>query len=108
MIRLYELRTEKGLSQRDAAKIFDISQPTYNNWENSRTEPSLTQLIELSQFFGVSVDYLIGNSDELYNVSYSDRYLSNNEKAILELFKVLPDSAQKNIIDFIRNIRETE
>ena len=60
MIRLIELRTEKGLSQRDMAKIFNVSQGTYNNWENDRTEPSIAQLISLATFFETSVDYLIG------------------------------------------------
>lgn len=105
MIRLYELRTEKSLSQRAVAKVLDISQSTYNNWENSRTEPSIAQLIELSRFFGVTVDYLVGNSDELNNVSYSNKFLTNDEVELLELFKVLPDSAQKNIINFLKNIR---
>lgn len=64
MIRLLELRTERGLSQRAMAKELNISQGTYNNWENSNTQPSIEQLIALANFFGVSVDYLIGNADE--------------------------------------------
>lgn len=34
MIKLSELRNEKGLTQREIAKIFNVSQGTYNNWEN--------------------------------------------------------------------------
>ena len=60
MIRLFELRSEKKLSQREIARIFNVSQATYNNWENARTQPSLEQLIALADFFDVSVDYLIG------------------------------------------------
>lgn len=41
MIRLFELRNEKGLSQRQLAKIFKISQSTYNNWENAKTQPTI-------------------------------------------------------------------
>ena len=50
MIRLLELRNEKKLSQRDIAKLFNVSQGTYNNWENARTQPSLEQLIALADF----------------------------------------------------------
>lgn len=64
MIRLYELRTEKNLSQRALAKVIRVSQATYNNWENEKTQPSIEQLIELADFFGVSVDYLIGRTNE--------------------------------------------
>lgn len=64
MIRLLELRNEKNLSQRELAKIMNVSQGTYNNWENANTQPSIEQLIVLADFFGVSVDYLIGRTDE--------------------------------------------
>lgn len=64
MIKLFELRSEKNLSQRELAKIMNVSQGTYNNWENSNTQPSIEQLIALADFFGVSVDYLIGRTDE--------------------------------------------
>ena len=61
MIRLLELRQEKGLTQREIAKAMFVSQGTYNNWENGRTQPSIEQLVALSRFFGETVDYLIGN-----------------------------------------------
>ncbi len=64
MIRLYELRMEKGLSQRDMAKEMKISQATYNNWENEKTQPSIEQLIALADYFSVSVDYLIGRAGD--------------------------------------------
>lgn len=82
MIRLFELRTEKELSQRSVAKIMNVSQGTYNNWENSNTQPSIEQLIALANFFGVSVDYLIGYSDS----SESDKnYLTKRQREILKL-----------------------
>ena len=64
MIRLFELRTEQNLSQREIAKKLNISQGTYNNWENGKTEPSIEDLIDISKYFKVSVDYLIGNQIE--------------------------------------------
>ena len=61
MNRLLELRTAEGLSQRAVAKALFVSQGTYNNWENGRTQPSIEQLIELSKFFGESIDFIVGN-----------------------------------------------
>ena len=60
-MRLYQLRTEKGLSQRDIAKELHISQATYNNWENGKTEPCISKLVDMSKFFQVTIDYLIEN-----------------------------------------------
>ena len=64
MIKLSELRNEKGLTQREIAKIFNVSQGTYNNWENGKTQPSIEQLVTIADFFGVSIDYLVGREGE--------------------------------------------
>ena len=64
MIKLFELRSEKELSQRDMANVLHVSQGTYNNWENGKTEPSIAQLIFLADFFGVSMDGLLGRESE--------------------------------------------
>lgn len=65
MIRLLELRKEKEWSQRDTAKRLFVSQGTYNNWENGKTQPSIEQLIALSKLFDVSIDYIVGNSTDM-------------------------------------------
>ena len=83
MNRLLELRTEKNLSQRAVAKSLYISQGTYNNWENGRTQPSIEQLIVLSKFFGVSVDYLIGNSDDYQFMRVASNYKKEEEMNLL-------------------------
>lgn len=102
MIKLYELRTEKGLSQRSIAKILNISQGTYNNWENGKTEPSIAQLIEISKFFEISVDYLIGNSDDSGIINYN-KVITEYQKSLLDNFNKLPATLQNNIFDLILN-----
>ena len=102
MIKLYELRTEKGLSQRSIAKILNISQCTYNNWENGKTEPSIAQLIEISKFFDISVDYLIGNSDDSGIINYN-KVITEYQKSLLDNFSKLPATLQNNIFDLILN-----
>lgn len=86
MIRLFELREEKNLSQRDMAKALFISQGTYNNWENGKTQPSIEQLILLSRFFNVSIDYIVGN-DEMDNSVKTNSHLKE----------------QKNLLDTIQD-----
>lgn len=73
MIKLSELRNEKGLTQREIAKIFNVSQGTYNNWENGKTQPSIEQLVAIADFFGVSIDYLVGREREKTALSQARR-----------------------------------
>ena len=104
MIRFFELRSEKGISQREIAKLFDISQATYNNWENGRTQPSIEQLIALAKFYDVSVDYLIGNSDDAGIINYDKPQLSDEEIQLLRAFRPLPRETKTNFLKLMQDI----
>ena len=57
---LKELRQEKGVGQVELAKAIKVSKGIISLWENGLREPKLSNLIALSVFFGVSIDYLVG------------------------------------------------
>ena len=59
-IILKELREEKGLGQVELAKALSVSKGIISLWENGLREPKLSNLIILSKFFSVSIDYLAG------------------------------------------------
>ena len=61
--RLKDLRIEKGMSQMDLAKATGISQSAIAKWELDKTEPTASALIKLSEFFGKTVQYLLGIED---------------------------------------------
>lgn len=103
MIRLFELRVEKGLSQRDMAKEFSISQGTYNNWENGKTQPSIEQLKQLAVFFAVSVDYLIGSADEYGGVAVESAH-TEEERNLLKAFRGMDESARSALLNFLGKI----
>lgn len=63
MIRLKELRLNRELKQSELAEILHVKQNTISNWENGRTEINNTDAIKLADFFGVSVDYLLGREE---------------------------------------------
>ncbi len=100
-MRLLELRAEKGLSQRETAKLLKISQGTYNNWENGRTQPSIEQLVTLAELFSVSVDYLIGNTDEFGTVRAGNS-ITENERALLKCFRALSKQTQEALLCFLQ------
>lgn len=61
--RLKELRSEKGIGQIELSKAINVSKGIISLWENGLREPTLSNLIALAQFFGVSLDYLAGFGD---------------------------------------------
>ena len=103
MIRIFELRKERGLSQREAAKSFGVSQGTFNNWENSNTQPSIEQLISIARFFEVSVDYLIGNADDVGVINLIST-LTPEQREVISLFSALPESARNATLTVLRQM----
>lgn len=54
---------EYGLTQKDLGEIVNTSKMGISHWENGHSEPSITQLILLSEYFEVSIDYLVGKEE---------------------------------------------
>ena len=63
MNRIHELRKEFSLTQVDLAKKFRLSQQTISSYENETREPDNETLKRFAEFFNVSIDYLLGNTD---------------------------------------------
>ncbi len=104
MIRLLELRTEKKLSQRDVAKLFNISQGTYNNWENGKTQPSIEQLVSIADYFDVSLDYLLGRNDyEQY--ANANNMKSDRLRKMISLFNNLDEADQDALLRLLSGRR---
>lgn len=97
--RLKKLRKQAQLTQVDVAEKLGISQPAYASWERGVKKPTQENLVKIAQILNVSVDYLVGNSeeksDELDNIELlfrmNSKGLTYDEK---EIFK-------KELIEFM-------
>ena len=59
---LKKLREEKGISQKQLADVVSVSQQSINKYENHNVEPDIATLIRLADYFGTTVDYLVGHT----------------------------------------------
>ncbi len=62
--RLRALRKEKGLTQNQVAIYCDITEKTYQNYELMTREPKLEILVKIADLLDVSIDYIVGRTDE--------------------------------------------
>ena len=62
--RLKEIRERKGLFQKDIAKLLNITQHVYSEYELGVRLIPLDKIDKLASFYDVSVDYLINRTDE--------------------------------------------
>ena len=63
--KLKEIRKRFGLSQEKLAEIMNVSRQAITKWENDGGLPDVTNLQELSKVFGITVDYLLNDENQL-------------------------------------------
>ena len=102
-IRLKELRMNKRLSQRELASIFKVSTGTVGNWEVGTREPDYATLTKLANFFGVSVDYLLGAERH----KKEPDVLSAEERRLLEGYREINAAGKKLVIQTVETLRNT-
>ena len=62
--RLRDLREDKDLKQADIAKLLTVHQTTYSDYELNKLNIPVSVLHTLADFYGVSVDYLLGRTNK--------------------------------------------
>ena len=62
--RLRLLRKERNMTQKDLGNLLDVSERNVRFYESGRHYPDFKGLLKLGEFFDVSLDYLVGWSDD--------------------------------------------
>lgn len=87
------LRKERNLSQAELAEALQVSKACISMIEIGRNEPTAITLIKYADFFGCSIDYLLGRSDELGVISIKSQpfptQLTAEEQRLLDVFRKL-------------------
>lgn len=105
MLRLKELRIATGKNQKEMAKELNLTKSTYNYWENGKIEIDFKSLIMLADYFGVSVDYLLGRENKSTDLSQDEWQLLTyfkqcdviDQTYLLERAKLLAEGGNKNV-----------
>lgn len=86
--KLYDLRTEKGLTQKELGKILGVSNKAVSKWETGEAKPRLDTVNKLSALLSVSVSELLGEEIEATE-NIADRQLENYSNYFSEQSKKL-------------------
>ena len=97
------LRIQKGLSQEDLSKIIGVSQGTLSNWERGEFDIDNSAQITLADYFGVSLDFLMGRVDHprdtLQNINVLKDMLGETKKS-----PTSEDAGEDEAADFGRQL----
>lgn len=100
--KIKQLRSSKGLTQKELAPLINTTRETLANWEVNRATPDIETIKSIADFFYVSVDYLL-DRDTTFTPQTTE--LSQEDLALFEVarqLKNLPDTDRKEIESYIQ------
>lgn len=105
-------REKNNISIKQLAEAMEVKTYTITDWETGRSEPSITNLIKLSNYFNVTIDFLVGN-----NITMNDGYneiieIINNfqqttyKDEVNELLNGLSYKNRKKLVNILKTIKQ--
>lgn len=102
MNRLRELRMAKHISQVKMSMDLNISQAVISKYELGKSEPDHNMLIKLSEYFNVSVDYILGCGCR------TNPSLTTDEEIMLSKYRSLDREGRQNLSCYADGLRASE
>ena len=114
---LKELRKSRNLTQTKLCKRFNVTQKTLSSWESGTRQPNIETLINIADYFQVSLDELLGRKEktnitdikltdyqqEIYNLlPFLNQIQCQAIKSMIDAFNVEPEVEDKEIFDLIK------
>ena len=100
---LKEHRLARGLTFKDIENKTGINNGNLSRWERDEVLPNIDSCVQLAEFYGISIDELLGISDSFdvgVATSMGDS-LTSEERDFISKFRTLPDKIKKTIRDQI-------
>lgn len=108
MNRIQKLRKDKGLSQLELAKAINVHQTAISQWETEKTNPDMTTIQILADYFNVTVDYLLGRTDAPASVSAAKKPpaeaegLTDIQRQVYGIIRRLSENQAAQALDYLR------
>lgn len=97
---LTSLREERGIYQKELAAILKVSVGTVSNYENNIHFPDQDALLQLADYFGVTVDYLLGRTSYRYSLdTLNEEYAPG--MTVAELVDIIQHFSPLNTASFL-------
>ncbi len=98
---LKALRNEKGISGKELADILKVHKGSISNWETDRRSPDKEMLNTIADYFGVTIDFLLGRTK---NTNFN-KGIKTIYKDKIKSYEDLPDDAIEKINEYIEMIK---
>ena len=102
-----ELRKERNLTQLELAVYLGIDQTTVSKWELNKALPDTLMLIQLAEFFDVSIDYLLARTTYYFPDEIELRNFSDEERQVIGNYRLLNQSGKRLVNETIKTLLTT-
>ena len=102
--RIKDLRQEKGLTLEQVAEVVGVGKSTVRKWETGMiANMRRDKIADLAKALGTTPAYLMGWEEDVEKErSPSEPQLTEGEKSMLELFRMIPEDRQPEALDLLR------
>ena len=107
--RFEQLLRERGVTAYRVSKDTGITNSMFSEWKSGKQKPGIPRLQKVADYFGVSLDWLLGNTDIKYipdennTVVIEKDNFSAHEKEFIEMYRQLPKEFQKILDDNLKS-----
>ncbi len=101
--RYCELRDRRGLRDAAVANATGIPKSTFSDWKSGRSVPKIEKLQRIADFFGVTVDYLMGKENEARSPEPLPA-LTAEEAELLRIFRGLNDVGRSRALESLEDM----
>ena len=96
--KLKLLRSEHNMTQKYVAKRLNVARSTIAGYETKSRQPSHENLTALADLFGVSIDYLLNDTNTIETTTNNSSKLLKDELFLLKLYRSLSDRSKKELL----------
>ncbi len=101
-MRMRELRKAKGMTMKALGEVLGVAESTISQYETGKREPDFEILLKASEYFGVTVDYLL----ERETPHKQPDPLEEADLAFYDRYKSLSESEKEDMRDFLKLTEE--
>ena len=105
------MRSEMDITQNRLADILGVTQDSISLWETEKRIPDTQYVITLAKFFDVTIDYLLGLSDDFTSIKFGHEgrekyWLAPNEKFLMDNYRSLKEEEKGLLLEYISLLRK--
>ncbi len=105
--RVYALMEKAEIKPTQLAKELGMSTSTFSDWARGKGSPSLKAVMQFSEYFNVSLDYLVyGKSYEASSTSVLE-FSNSEDEELLKKFHLLPPELRQKAVGYIEGMIST-